>query len=134
MTGIVVDTGDSRRFLGRRCRAYDVESWRTRGGGEIIDPERYTVWSTTDVPFDVRLFDALLMNVRLIYNRDVDFRKELEVIRGLQMRLEARLGNFIRSQKVIDEVVGITEAVPPPGTFEAPETYRRVERLEKIGL
>jgi hypothetical protein len=133
-TGTVEPTRERERILGRRCSAYEVTSWNATGGGQLSNQTTFKVWVSTDVPFDLELLDALLLNLRILYNRDEAYRDELARMPGLQMRLELRQGSPLLGTWYVDEVVEMATAEPPPGTFEPPEGYRRVDRIEELDL
>jgi len=132
-SGEVTPTRSSRRILGRRCRQYDVHSWYV-GDGRIHTEEWIKVWASTDVPFDLSLYDDMLYNMRLIYNRDAIYRSELEKIEGLQMGIELSDGNFLRRRRYSDETVKIEARNPPPGTFSPPAGYTQKERIEDFEM
>ena len=71
-------------------------------------------------------------DLRLLYNRDEAYRRELTEMPGLQMRLEMRDGSFLIGKQWADEVVEISSRVPPPGVFEPPFGYRRLDRFEEL--
>jgi hypothetical protein len=133
-SGEVAATGRSRRILEKKCAEYAVHSWSVRGDGSIDNEERFKVWATTDVPFDLSLYDDLLHNVRLIYNRDAVYRSELEEIRGLQMTLEISAGNFLTSRRITDHVVVLELRTPAPDVFAPPEGYQRRDRIEDFEM
>ena len=126
-------TRKSRRILGKKCRQWDVHSWYV-GDGRIHTEEWIKVWASTDVPFDLSLYDDMLYNMRLIYNRDAVYRSELEKIEGLQMGLELRDGNFLRGRRYFDETVKMEARTAPPGTFSAPAGYTKKERIEDFEM
>jgi beta-lactamase regulating signal transducer with metallopeptidase domain len=130
-SGEVTPTRHSRRLLGRKCREYRIHSWYV-GSGRIHTEEWIKVWASTDVPFDLSLYDELLYNLRLIYNRDAVYRSELEKITGLQMGIELRDGNFLKGRKYEDRVVVLEERTAPPGTFSPPLGYEQRERIEEL--
>lgn len=132
-TGNVEQLSESRRVLGRRCTAFRVTSWPTRGKGAAA-PTSFKVWVTTDVPFDLTLLDEVLLNLRLFYNRDESYRAELQSMRGHQMRLEARSGNLLKQTRMVDEVVEMREADCPAEAFEPPAGYRRLERFDELDM
>ena len=132
-SGEVTETRRTRRILGRKCRQYDVHSWYV-GDGRIHTEEWIKVWASTDVPFDLSLYDDMLYNMRLIYNRDAVYRSELEKIEGLQMGLELRDGNFLRGRRYFDETVKMEARTAPPGTFSAPAGYTKKERIENFEM
>jgi hypothetical protein len=100
------------------------------GDGRIHTEEWIKVWASTDVPFDLSLYDDMLYNMRLIYNRDPVYRSELEKIEGLQMGIELRGGNFLRGRRYFDETVKMEARTPPPGIFSPPAGYTKKERIE----
>jgi beta-lactamase regulating signal transducer with metallopeptidase domain len=130
-SGEVTPTRHSRRLLGRKCREFHIHSWYV-GSGRIHTEEWIKVWASTDVPFDLSLYDELLYNLRLIYNRDAVYRSELEKIEGLQMGIELRDGNFLKGRKYEDRVVVLEQRTPPPDTFSPPLGYERRERIEEL--
>jgi len=132
-TGEVRETGDTRRILGRRCPEFGITSWNSRGSSRS-NPQSYSVWTSLEVPFDLDLLDEVLLNLRLLYNRDAGFRRELEKMPGLQMRLEMRHGSAITARRFVDEVVDISQGDPPDGTYLPPRGYRRLDRFENIDL
>ncbi len=130
-SGEVIETRRTRRILRRKCREYLVHSWHVRDG-RINTEENIKVWASTDMPFDLSLYDDLLYNLRVLYNRDPVYRSELEKIEGFQMGLEMRAGNFFRGQRYADETVVIEQRTPPPETFTPPVGYERRERIEEL--
>jgi hypothetical protein len=78
------------------------------------------------------LFDEYMECLRKIYNRDHQLRKELGKIEGLQFRLQFDGSDFPWTKRIVSEVVEITLRKPPPGVFEAPADYRRLERVENL--
>jgi hypothetical protein len=132
-TGEVETTTHSRRILGRRCPEYRVRSWNTRGSSRS-NPQSFSVWATTEVPFDLDLLGTVVHNLRLLYNRDAGYRRELEKMPGLQMRLEMVQGTRLGAKRWVDEVVSIEERPPPPGIYTPPWGYRRIDRFEHLDL
>jgi beta-lactamase regulating signal transducer with metallopeptidase domain len=132
-TGEVEETEDSRRILGRKCPEFRVTSWNSRGSSRS-NPQTFSVWTSTDVPFDLALLDQVVHNLRLLYNRDAGYRRELEKMPGLQMRLEMRQGSRLAARRFVDEVVEISRGDPPPGIYRPPWGYRRIDRFERLDL
>ncbi len=129
-SGEVRSTGHKRRILNRRCNEFEVSSWNTTAGGQLSNQTSFKVWATTDLPIDLGLVDTLLLNLRLIYNRDLAYRAELEKVKGVQLRMEGRRGGAYFGQRMVDEAVEISQGPPPPGTYEPPTDYRRVDRID----
>ncbi len=130
-SGEVAATRSSRNILGRKCREYSVHSWQQRDR-QIRNEETITVWASQDMPFDLSLYDQLLFNLRLIYNRDAVYRSELEKIKGLQMGLELRTGNFLRSWRYRDETVVLEPRTPPADAFAPPAGFEQRQQIEEL--
>ncbi len=130
-TGEVEETEDTRRILGRRCPEFRVTSWNSRGSSRS-NPQSFSVWTTIDVPFDLDLLHQVLFNLRLLYNRDAGYRRELEKMPGLQMRLEMRQGSRLATRRFVDEVEEISSLAPPTGIYQPPRGYRRIDRFEHL--
>jgi hypothetical protein len=71
-------------------------------------------------------------HLRLIYNRDAVYRSELEKIKGFQMGIELRTGNFFAGKRYVDETIVLESRTPPPGTFLPPVGYERRQRIEDL--
>lgn len=130
-SGEVTETRRTRRILKHKCREYHVHSWYV-GNGRIHTEENIKVWASTEMPFDLSLYDEMLHNLRLIYNRDPLYISELEKITGFQMGIEMRAGNFFMGKRYADETVKIEALTPPPGTFSPPVGYERREKIEEL--
>jgi len=130
-SGEVTETRRTRRILKRKCREYHVHSWYA-GNGRIHTEENIKVWASTEMPFDLSLYDEMLYNLRLIYNRDPLYISELEKIKGFQMGIELRAGNFFMGRRYADETVKVESLTPPPGTFTPPVGYERREKIEEL--
>jgi len=132
-TGKVEPTGDSKKFLDRESQGYEITSWFY--DGDIRKDEReFHVWATTDVPFDVGLYHDMLEILREIHNRNEVYREELRKIKGLQMYLELKEGNWFSGQEVVTEILEIKEMTPPEGIYEVPEGYTRKAELAEEDL
>jgi len=130
-SGEVTETRRTRRILTRKCREYHVHSWHVRDG-RINTEENIKVWASTDMPFDLSLYEEMLYNLRLLYNRDPIYISELEKIKGFQMGIEMRAGNFFMGKRYADETVKIEKLTPPSGTFKPPVGYERREKIEEL--
>jgi len=118
-----------REIAGRKCAEYLCAFWDYRDGG-AVNPREMKVWATTETTVDLDLFDEYLLSWRLLHNRDRATRDELERIRGLQLGLEWDKGEFLRNEKIVNEVKEITEKQAPPGTYEVPPGLTRKTLLD----
>ena len=124
-TGAVEATDKVRTLLDRKCKGYSVKLWKEYKGRKT-DVRKLTVWATEDVPFDWKKCNAMLENLRKIYNRDEACRKELNKIRGHQMATDFK----VRGGTVISfAIVEISKKKPPAGVYEAPKGFTRVDKL-----
>jgi hypothetical protein len=132
-TGTVEPKGKSKKFLGLESQEYEVTSWFY--DGDIRKAEReFTVWATTDVPFDIGLYHNMLEILREIHNRNEVYREELRKIKGLQMYLDYSEGSWLGGKKVVTEILEIKEMPPPEGIYEVPDGYTRKSELEEEDL
>jgi len=132
-SGTVEPTGDSKEFLGRESLEYKITSWFYTGDTRKGERE-FSVWATTDVPFDLDLYQSMLEILRKIHNRDEAYREELRKMKGLQMYLEYSEGWWFSGKKIITEIIEIKETTPPEGIYEVPEGYTRKAELTEEDL
>jgi hypothetical protein len=133
-SGVVSDTGDTMEILGKTATEYEVEFWEVEDGKKSNELSG-RVWATTDVSFDWRRADELMVPMRMILNRDEELREELLEIQGAQLRVEWWVGRFGCGRKHFTEVVEIVpDREPPPGVYAAPAGYARKERLTQEDL
>jgi beta-lactamase regulating signal transducer with metallopeptidase domain len=127
-SGSVEETGKTRTIMGHETERYDVLLWWERDGQRENFREG-VVWATTDVPFDVSLFEELLDAMRVVYNKDDKSREELRKIRGIQLGFKAGGDGFFFNQGYSSNTVEIARKMPPPGTYEPPSGYTRNDRF-----
>jgi hypothetical protein len=116
-TGKVKSLKETREILGRKCKAYKYTTKTTKENG-TIEKNEITVWATTNVPFDLEKYYRLLECSRIIANRDKKERRQLEKIKGIQLRVEGHLNQKGKRQKFISEVVEISKKFPPVGSID----------------
>ena len=131
MSGEVKKLRSTRIVLGRRCRGYEVSMWTARARSDAV-PRTVTVWATSDVPFDLALYQEFLENLRLLYNRDDALRSALRTITGFQARLELVEGGVAASTRTVTEAELIVHRPAPPSVYSAPEGYRKLERIQDL--
>jgi hypothetical protein len=127
----VEDTGKTKKLLGRRCRKFVITGWpadEPRRSG----PSTSTVWATTEVDFNLDLFQDYLELLRQLYNRAPSCRDELDRIQGIQMRIEMPNNHFPFGSKIVDQVMEIAREVPPPSAYAPPEGYEEEDRIRNL--
>jgi hypothetical protein len=133
-SGKVSDAGKTDEILGKIASEYKVEFWEVENG-EKSNEQSVRVWATTDVDFDWKRIDELLVPLRIILNRDEALREELREIEGAQLKVEWWTGWFGKGQKHETEVVEIAlDRDPPKGVYTPPEGFEQKERLTKKDL
>jgi len=127
-TGTVKETGESKEIMDRNCKEYEVTS-QAMYGDTVRGTNKFKVWATTDVSFDLGIYETMLRNLRMISNRDERYREELRKIRGIQMRIEMTTEQDGAEVKYVEEKVEMSEKQPPAGIYSAPSGFTRKDKL-----
>ena len=129
--GEVTETGRTRKIQDVTCREYRVEQWRINDGIRH-DHSTLKVWASDEPPYYSQVFAGFLDVLRQLYNRDASYRRELQKIRGLQLRLEFQEGNVWRRVRLVDSLAEIAWVPVPEDLFLPPEHCERVVRLAEV--
>jgi hypothetical protein len=129
--GEVTETGRTRDVQDVTCREYRVNQWRIHDGMRH-DHSTLKVWASEDPPYFSQVFAGFLDVLRQLYDRDADYRRELQKIRGLQLRLEFKEGSVWRRIRLVDSLDEIAVVPVPKDLFVAPEFCKRVKRLTEL--
>jgi len=134
-SGRVEWLGATQQILGRTCNGLRLTDWSAYSG-EQMDRAENIVWTTSDVPFDVTLFDEALANMRLLVsNRDEALLEEMrQRMKGFQMGIDQETGRFPWNKGYEMRVVEMAEKIAPPGIFSVPPDYVRLEQLDVKNL
>jgi hypothetical protein len=130
-SGKVKKLKETREILGRKCQGYMFKS-RTQKADGSIETVETTVWATTDVPFDLKIYYRLLDSLRIVYNRDEKSRRQLKKIKGIQLMLEYPQVNQGKKSKIISASMEISKKSPPYPGIDAlikTEGFRKVEKF-----
>lgn len=127
-TGTVKETGDIKKIMNKNCNGYEV-NFQEMYGDTVRGKIKFKVWATTDVSFDWGIYDIMLQNMRIIFNRDEQYRDELRKIKGIQMRLEMTTEQDGTTVNNVEEIVEISEKQPPAGIYSAPSGFTRKDKL-----
>lgn len=128
-TGKVKKLRQTREVLGRKCKGYIFEAQTQKADGSI-EKSNFTVWTTTDVPFDLKIYYQLLENLRIIYNRA---RKQLRKIKGVQLLIEQPQVQKGKKVKYISEAVEISKKTPPYPSIDALIKAEGLKKVERFG-
>lgn len=129
--GKVTETGRTRDIQDVKCREYCVEQWRIHDGMRH-DHLTMNVWSSDEPPYYSQVIAGFLDVLRQLYDRDTSYRRELQKIRGLQLRLEFKEGSVWRRIRLVDSLAEIAMVPVPEDLFVPPEGCKRVERLAEV--
>lgn len=129
----VKDSGNTKQINGRLCKKYVVkhtiiDNGKKRPAGESI------VWATLDVPFDLSLHDAVLVNMRKMHNLDDESLENLSVIKGMQAKIDIISKRFPIEKRFCSEVLDVLYQQPPDSVFVLPEHYREKDKIEPQDL
>ena len=127
-TGTVKETGDIKRIMDKNCNGYEVES-QAMYGDTVRGKTKFKVWTTTDVSFDLGIYETMLQNLRMISNRDAQYREELRKIKGIQMRIEMTTEQDGTTVNYVEEKVEMSEKQPSAGIYSAPPGFTRKDKL-----
>jgi hypothetical protein len=126
--GTVKKTGETRTVLNKPCTSYEVYYWADVNGMKLYEIKG-TVWSYDGLGEEFAVFNELMDLIRQGTNREEAFRKELQKITGVQMRLEFTFTQKDATSTSRSEVREITRKDPPEGTYEIPAGYTKKEAL-----
>jgi hypothetical protein len=134
-SGRVESLGETRQILGRMCNGFRLINWSAYGN-EQTDRAENIVWTTSDMPFNVAVFDEALVNTRLLVsNKDEALLREMQQrMKGYQMGIEQDTGRFPRQKRYVMRVVEIAEKIAPSGIFGVPPDYTRLDQLDVKNL
>jgi hypothetical protein len=130
---LVVPPDGQREVLGCSCREYQVDTWDVRDG-DRYNVQSIRVWATTDAPGDMKLFHDFVDHLRQLHDRGGGARRELDKIRGYQLRLVSSEWNGLWRRRLVNEAIEMAWRQPPVGVFDVPEGYRREPRLDPEDL
>ncbi|NIO02190.1 MAG: DUF4412 domain-containing protein [Candidatus Latescibacteria bacterium] len=126
--GLVEDTGKTRKINGRKCRCYDVSSWIMYEGTKYNERD-VKIWVTTDVPFDLNMYDEMTPHLLRLQNYKDQFAKQLETVKGFSIASDEDVVIKGFTIKSTDEVLEIKEKEPPADAYSAPEGFTKKEKL-----
>jgi hypothetical protein len=87
------------------------------------------VWATADVSFDLNVYYGMLRCIRVLYNRDEVFLKNLDKIKGCQMKMELTTVSQGTEIKDTHRIVEMTQKKAPGHIFSVPGDYTKKEKL-----
>ncbi len=120
--GSVIKTNEKKKIGQWECRCYNVYSFFFNQGSKLDETDTKR-WVTTDVPFDVEMYNRMNTTLVKMGNYDDDFLRELEKIKGFPIASESILyvdGSRVHSSLTVEE---LTEKDAPSHIYSVPEAY-----------
>jgi hypothetical protein len=127
-TGTVTKTNRTQKLQGKTCTGYEVKVWKDSGGIRFNEVSA-VAWATEDVSFDLNVYYGMLRCIRALYNRDEVFLKNLDKIKGCQMRMDLTTVSQGTEIKVTHRIVEMTEKKAPEDIFSVPGDYTKKDKL-----
>ena len=126
----VTPTGQKEKIGSWNCDIYNMTM------NMMMMKMKYKIWASTEVPFDWEKFmkemysQMAMVTMRLNENSV----KEMEKIKGFQIKSEMAMDMMGNEIKTSYEVVEISEKSAPAGIYAAPEGYTKKEKFGMADL
>lgn len=133
MDGTFKETGETKELDGRLCKEYEVNSYIPYEGTRYNETDT-KVWVTTDVPFDVEMYNEINSHNLKLQNFGDEFRERLVNIKGLRLHMESEIYLKGSSYKSSRKVVEILEKEPPTDVYSPPAGFTQKEKLGMADL
>jgi hypothetical protein len=127
-TGTVTKTHRTQKLQGKTCTGYEVKTWKDSGGIRFSELSAM-VWATADVSFDLNVYYGMLRCIRVLYNRDEVFLKNLDKIKGCQMGMDMIMVRQDTKIKITHRIVEMIQKKAPGDFFSVPGDYTKKEKL-----
>ena len=119
----VTPNGQTKKIGKWNCSGYDMDM------NMAMMQMKMTVWATTDVPFDWKLFSKMYANVSKMQFMDDAAIAEINKISGYQVASEMNMDMMGSKLKVTSQVVEITQKSAPAGIYAVPVGYTKKDTL-----
>ncbi|UCF06507.1 MAG: hypothetical protein JSV33_05625 [bacterium] len=126
--GEISKTDGKKKVLDRKCMGYTMCTWIPYEGGRVYETDA-TVWVTSDVPFNLELYEMSIGHRLQLQNYKSTFIDEMNKIKGYPLLSEE--SRFVKgfSVKSFDRVVEILEKDPPAGVYAIPAGFTKKAQL-----
>lgn len=119
----VTPNGQTKKIGKWNCSGYDMDM------NMAMMQMKMTVWATTDVPFDWKLFSKMYANVSKMQFMDDAAIAEINKISGYQVASEMNMDMMGSKLKVTSQVVEITQKPAPAGIYTVSVGYTKKDTL-----
>ncbi len=119
----VTPNGQTKKIGKWNCMGYDMDM------NMMMMQMKMTVWATTEVPFDWKLFAKMYANVSKMQFMDDAAIAEIMKINGYQVASEMNMDMMGSKLKVTTQVEEITQKPAPAGIYAVPAGYTKKDTL-----
>jgi hypothetical protein len=126
-SGTVKATKESKTIARWKCRCYNINGSRPYG-------REIKAWVHPTPPFDVDTYNKMNINVLKLHNYDSNFIKEMQKIRGIEIRLDETVYFRGSIRKRTDKILEISKKTPKTISYSVPAGYKKKDKLSHQDL
>jgi len=132
--GTVKKTGDTKTIDGRMCECYKLHSWIIIDSGEKYREREATVWVTTELPVDWKMYDEFSRSIMKLSNFSEEYVMAMTAVKGLTV--DEAADTYVKgfSIKSTEKAVEITEKEPGTDVYSLPSYFRKKDQLSMRDL
>ena len=131
--GVVKETGESKKILGRDCTGYLVETW-VEDGGQRYNAREERVWLTTDLAIDWEAYAKINRAGMLLQNFDEPLVEAFLAVPGIPLLMQADVYQQGFSVDLVESVIDIVEAQPDLDVYSLPAYFTKKDKLTMADL
>ena len=131
--GVVEETGETKKILGRDCTGYLVDTW-IEDGGQRFNEREEKVWLTTDLAIDWEAYKKISRAGMLMQNYDEPLVEAFMAIPGMPLLMEADVFQQGFSVKQVESAVDIVETQPETDVYSVPAYFTKKDKLTMADL
>ncbi len=131
--GVIKETGESKKILGRDCKGYLVETW-VEDGGQRYNEREERVWLTTDLAIDWEAYAKINRAGMLLQNFDEPLVEAFLAAPGIPLLMEADVYQQGFSVDLVESVIDIVEAQPDLDVYSVPAYFTKKDKLTMADL
>jgi hypothetical protein len=126
-SGTVKATKESKTIGRWKCRCYNISGSRPYG-------REIKAWVHPTPPFDMDTYNKMNINVLKLHNYDSNFIKEMQKIRGIEIRLDETVYFRGSIRKRTDKILEISKKTPKTISYSVPAGYKKKDKLSHQDL
>jgi hypothetical protein len=123
MTVKVAANGQTKKVGSWNCKGYSVDM------NMAMMPMKMTVWASTEVPFDWKMFAKMYANISKMQFMDDAAVSEFLKIDGFQVATEMNMDMMGSKMRVASQVAEIAQKTPPAGLYAVPAGFSKQSTL-----